>query len=126
MSSHNIARAGAILGLAACLAVGFYGTHVNGAQNGFYATLTKIAGKSAEDLYIPGGPSPYTYTYTGVGAIDQQLRVLVGFFGSFVHGDSTWPIAIASRYLTLQFCAGWTLLSLEGLRNGNRGRSVSW
>jgi len=126
MTSQNIARAVAILGLAGCLAVGFYGTHINGSQNGFYESLTKITGKSANDLYIPGGPPPYTYIYTGVGAVDRQLRILVAFFGSFIHGDSTWPLAIASRYLTLQFCAGWTLLSLEGLRNGNRGRFISW
>lgn len=114
-----LARLLTIIGLGACLYYGFWGTHVNGIHNGFYESLTKTRGNGPDDLYIPGGPEPYTWSYTGfLNKTDQQLRTLVGFFGGFLHGEMDWNGNLASKYLTGQFCAGWILVSLEGLRHG--------
>lgn len=121
------ARLLTIAGLSACLYMGLWGTHLNGISNGFYASLVKMRGTNQEELYIPGGPEPYTWEYTGFEKVDHQLRTLVGFFGGLLHGDGDgWALGIASKYLTLQFCAGWILLSLEGLRGGHAGRWLSW
>ncbi|KAK3318803.1 hypothetical protein B0H66DRAFT_558219 [Apodospora peruviana] len=123
-----VTRAAVILAIAGCLGVGIYGTHINGAKNGFFAALGRCAGRgtSPETFYFPGGPEPFTWTYTGVPAIDGQLRVLVAFFTAVLDGEKSWDVVASYWSLMFQFAAGWTLLSIEGLREGNRGRVVSW
>ncbi|KAM7195756.1 hypothetical protein V8F20_007326 [Naviculisporaceae sp. PSN 640] len=119
-----LARLMTIIGLGACLYYGLWGTHINAIHNGFYASLNKTRGNGPEELYIPGGPAPYRWTYTGfLKKTDQQLRILVGFFGAFLHGEMGESGRLASKYLTGQFCAGWMLVSLEGLRHGGL---LSW
>ncbi|KAK4213452.1 hypothetical protein QBC37DRAFT_422913 [Rhypophila decipiens] len=116
-----LARLVTLLGFGTALYFGLWGTYINGAQNGLFAAIGKTIGRNSKELYIPGGPAPYTWTYTGVERIDRQLRILVSFFGGFLHGETDVAGRVVSRYLTMQFCAGWFLLSLEGLRGGSRG-----
>ncbi|ROV88132.1 hypothetical protein VMCG_10420 [Cytospora schulzeri] len=112
--------------LAACAAFGAYGTMGAGLRNGLFDSMTKSVGRDVEDKYFAGGPAPYKTAYTGVEAIDDHLITLVAFFIYIIDGPKTWGVVLVYWYLMAQLCAGWMLLSMEGLRQGNRGRVVSW
>lgn len=128
MAPTQTHRALTIALLLACSAVGFYATLLTGAQNGLFAAIGKAVGRdtSPKLKHFPGGPTPYNFAYTGFAAIDDQLSTLIAFFVLILDGPKTLDTVWVSRYLTTQFFAGWVLLSLEGLREGNRGRVVSW
>lgn len=115
-----------IVVLAACSIFGAYGTFVAASQNGLFESITKSSSYGVKNRYFLGGPAPYKTTYTGLEAVDNQLSTLIAFFTYIIDGPKTWDVVLVYWYLMAQFCAGWTLLSLEGLRRGNRGRAVSW
>lgn len=118
-------RALVLVLLAACGIAGGYGTMVAGFKNGFFEAITNCA-QEATIPYIPGGPAPFTTQYTGIAALDNRLVFLVAFFAALIDGEKGWEVTLSFWYLMAQLWAGWTLLSLEGLRNGNKGRAVSW
>lgn len=97
-----------------------------GFNNGLFDSMTKSAGHQVKDKYFPGGPAPYKTSYTGIQAIDDHLVTLIVFFIYIIDGPRTWDVVLVYWYLMAQLCAGWMLLSMEGLRQGNRGRVVSW
>ncbi|CAO1597056.1 hypothetical protein XANCAGTX0491_000885 [Xanthoria calcicola] len=69
--------------------------------------------------------APLKKTYTGVGPIDFQLTVLTLFFYNIV--DGTHPHASLHAYqFAGQLVAGWSLLMMESLRQGHRGRMISF
>jgi hypothetical protein len=116
-----------ILILLGCAGFGGYGTFGAGSQNGLFEVISNSAGRpAASERYIPGGPEPIRTRYTGVVAIDDHVIVLVAFFTFLIDGPQTWDITLSYWYLMAHFCAGWTLMALEGLRKGNRGKLVSW
>ena len=117
-------RALAIAAIAACGAFGVYGTLYTGFQNGLFDAIT-VAVRPGEVNY-PGGPPPYRTVFTGVAPIDRQLTTLVAFFVIMVDGARAWDVTLADGYFMAQFCAGWSVIALEGYRAGNRGKLVSW
>lgn len=121
-----MSRPATIAILAACSAFGAYGTLVAGFNNGLFDSITKSTGHDVKDKYFPTGPAPYKMTYTGIEAIDEYFVGLIGFFIYIIDGPKTWDVVLVYWYLISQLCAGWMLLSMEGLRLGNRGRIVSW
>lgn len=121
-----MSRAATVAVLAACSIFGAYGTFGAGIQNGLFDSITKSSGCGVKDKYLLGGPAPYKTTYTGFAAVDSPLTTMIAFFTYIIDGPKTWDVVLVYWYLMAQFCAGWTLLSLEGLRKGNRGRIVSW
>lgn len=125
-ASLIMSRPAAIAILVAWAAFGVYGTFVAGFSNGLFDSISKSAGHEVKDRYFPGGPAPYKTTYTGIEAVDNQLVTLIVFFTYIIDGPKTWDVVLVYWYTMAQFCAGWTLLSLEGLREGNRGHAVSW
>lgn len=125
-SSTTALRILAISILISLSAFGAYCTFGAAAKNGLFAAITKASGPNAEPKYFPGGPVPYKTTYTGIAALDDKLVTLIAVFTAILDGPKTEDVSWVSRYLMLQFLAGWTLISLEGLRQGNRGRIVSW
>lgn len=112
--------------LAACSAFGAYSTIGTGIKNGLFDSIGRSAGRKVVDRYFPGGPAPYKTTYTGIEAIDDPLVIIIAFFTYIIDGPKTWDVVLVYWYLMAQFCAGWTLLSLEGLRKANKGHVVSW
>lgn len=114
--------------LAACSAFGAYATFGAASKNGLFAAITKAvgAGVKPKSRHLPGGPTPYKTTYTGVAAVDDHLLTLIAFFTLLLDGPKTQDAVWVSRYMITQFLAGWVLLTLEGLREGNKGRVVSW
>lgn len=121
-----MSRPVAIAFLAACAAFGAYGAMGTGLRNGLFESITKSAGRDVQDRYFPTGPAPYKMTYTGIEAVDDLLVTLVGFFTYIIDGPRTWDIVLVYWYLMSQLCAGWMLLSMEGMRLGNAGRLASW
>lgn len=127
-SSTTAARAATIALLAGCTAFGAYATFGTAARNGLLAAVRGAAGRDVApaDKFFYGGPTPCKATYTGVAAVDNVLAVLIGVF-SIILSDANPPyVGYLAKYLLTQFLAGWVLMSVEGLRWGNRGRVVSW
>lgn len=114
--------------LAACSAFGAYATFGTAANNGLLDAIGKAVGPDVKPdaKHFPGGPKPYKITYTGIPAVDDHLLTLISFFVLLLDAPKTQDMVWVSRYMVTQFMAGWVLLSLEGLRKGNKGRVVSW
>jgi hypothetical protein len=116
-----------IVALTGCAIIGIYGAMYVGATNGFFDALTAAAvTPPPAERSIPGSPAPFKSTYTGFVPVDAQLSVLVGFFCCILDGGRTWDVTLGFWYVMAQFLVGWCLLSLEGLRVGNRGRAAGW
>ena len=73
---------------------------------------------------LPGTVAPLKQSYTGIEAVDYQLTVLVTFFWPLVDGGMPHASLGVFRFAS-QFVAGWGLVVMEGMRNGNRGRLIS-
>lgn len=110
----------ALLPLLSC--IGAYGTMVLGSSNG---TFPNITGLIAQDKPLfPGSTSPLLTTFIGIESIDHHLAVLVTFFAPTVdlnHG----PLFLFTLFGFGQFGAAWTLLVMESMRMGNKGKAVS-
>ncbi|KAI1808766.1 hypothetical protein F4811DRAFT_559144 [Daldinia bambusicola] len=89
--------------------------------------LREIARGSSEAVTLIGGPTPFKYTYTGIGFVDAIISHWTAFVAALVDDPelrwNTWALYIESMG---QFCVGWGLLLLECRRAGNRGLAVSW
>lgn len=114
--------------LAGCSAFGAYATLGAASQNGLFAAITKAVGSDVKpkSKHFPGGPAPYKLSYTGIAGIDDHLLTLISFFTIILDGPKTLDMVWVTRYMMTQFLAGWVLISLEGLRQGNKGRIASW
>lgn len=82
--------------------------------------------KMLADLHLPGAsiPGP-TYAlmkqrYTGIKVIDDQLTNLVGFFFTAIDGNRV-DVSLIGLELGSQVVAAWVLMTIEGMRYGNRG-----
>lgn len=112
--------------IVACGTLGVYGTLVAGFQNGLFDAISQSVGPGGRQPSYLGGPAPSRATFTGIEAIDSVLFGLVAFFTIMIDGPRSWDVILSNWYLIAQFCAGFSLLVLEGHRQGNRGRLVSW
>ncbi|KAI1340542.1 hypothetical protein F5Y15DRAFT_378979 [Xylariaceae sp. FL0016] len=120
MSSTRFALVPLFLGAAI---FGGYATIGSITKNGFGEVIGAL--KEGRVAILRGAPEPYKTAYTGVAAIDNQLSVLVAFFSPLVDGPVPADVRLFYVWGMAQFVASWTLLMLEGLRVGNRGRLVS-
>lgn len=104
---------------------------------GVYATLGALpktgAGLILRDLasgkatVLRGAPEPFRRIYTGVAPVDKTLSILVGFFAGLLSDPGAgWDASAFVVWMIGQAGGAWTLLLLEGLRAGNRGRAVSF
>ena len=126
-ASHSvIPKALTVVIISACGSLGVYGTLVTGSQNGLFNAISHSLGPTAREPFSLGGPAPLRTAFTGIDAIDRQLSILVAFFTIAVDGPRSWDVTLSQWYLLGQFCAGFSLLVLEGLRQGNQGKLVSW
>jgi hypothetical protein len=82
--------------------------------------------KILADLHRPGasipGPTfaPMRQRYTGIKIIDSQLTTLVAFFFTAIDGNRA-DVSLIGLELGGQVVAAWMLMTIEGLRFGNRG-----
>lgn len=114
-----------VASLLACALVGGYAAIGSMGRSGFTdAIFAHVVDPGAGGF--PGAPTPLLRRYTGIEAVDYGLAVLVGFFSGLIGGDVAPQYRLFTLWGMTQFAACWTLVALEGLRAGNRGRLVSW
>jgi len=92
------------------------------AKNGLFKQIGELV--EQKQPMFPGSTSLLMLDYTGVAAIDRQLSTLVTFFGPVVQGGNE-ALNLFSLFGLGQFGGAWTLLVLESLRRGNKGKAVS-
>ncbi|KAI1816091.1 hypothetical protein GGS20DRAFT_540075 [Poronia punctata] len=105
-------------------AFGLNATVITLMKNGMGAVLEDLGAGVVTAL--PGAPSPFLTTYTGVTVLDKLLCNLVGFFAAVVDSHDDWEVTLGYAWGMAQFAAAWSILLLEAKRAGNRGRLVSW
>lgn len=70
---------------------------------------------------------PFRRVYSGVGPVDRHLQRLVGFFTALLDDPGAgWESSALLFWGLAQMGGVWTLIMLESLRSGSRGRLVSW
>ena len=92
-----------------------------GASNGTFDILTKLL---SHDRKFPGTEDQLLMNYTGLKALDRQLGVLVAFFAPVVDVNNP-ALNLFALWGLGQFGAIWTLMVMESMRMGNKGKSVS-
>jgi hypothetical protein len=98
---------------------GFWTLWVFPQKNGL---LGLLAQQSEPGAVIPGPTAaPMKQTYTGIRPVDKQLTVLVSFFYTAIDGNRA-DVSLSFLYLGGQVLAAWTLITIESLRVGNRGK----
>ncbi|KAE9378932.1 hypothetical protein N431DRAFT_396820 [Stipitochalara longipes BDJ] len=103
--------------------LGGYGTWSLAASNGTFDSLVGLLGQ--DDPKFPGTENPLLMRYTGFKALDHQLTVLVAFFAPVV--DIKNPgLNLFAVWGLGQFGAVWTLMVMESMRTGNKGKAVSF
>lgn len=103
-------------------AAGFYSTWSLLMNNGTVDQMIHI--RDVGPRLLPGTQEPIKTSYTGIELVDSQLGVLALFFWEMVDGSRP-NASLFCFYFGGQLAAGWSLLILEGLRNGNRWRIIS-
>jgi hypothetical protein len=101
--------------------LGYYNTFHTLNLNGTGSLLSAIV-DSGPSAKLPGTESPLLRSYTHIKPLDEVLTFLVTFFAPIVDGR----LDGYARWGLGQFGAAWTVIVMEGLRNGNNGRLVSW
>ncbi|KAK8114873.1 hypothetical protein PG999_006942 [Apiospora kogelbergensis] len=88
---------------------------------------------AGERAAFPGGPEPFKRVWSGLAPVDGMLNMMVGFFSAIIDGTAVdgretedWNSLLFYAWGMAQFVAGWSMLLLESLRVGNRGRLVSY
>jgi hypothetical protein len=113
-----------LAGIGGALYVGIQGTFVAGFQDGYFPFLGQLNNERPYQApYHPPNPIP---RYTGIKAVDDQLVILVGFFAAMFLDERPYETRLLLLWLFGQFAAIWTVLLLEGVRRGNRGKIISW
>lgn len=73
---------------------------------------------------LPGTKEPLKTSFTGIAALDYQLKVLTLYFWTQVDGSRPDSALLCFQFAG-QVTAGWGLFLIEALRHGNRWRVVS-
>jgi hypothetical protein len=102
--------------------LGGCGTFSLGASNGTFDTLTALLGH--DDPKFPGTEDPLLMRYTGFKPLDHQLAALVVFFAPVVDVKNP-ALNLFAIWGLGQFGAIWTLMVMESMRMGNKGKAVS-
>ncbi|KAL8715780.1 MAG: hypothetical protein Q9220_000447 [cf. Caloplaca sp. 1 TL-2023] len=94
-------------------------------NNGGSAMMEEIRDHGPHLLPDTNGQIPLKKTYTGFAAIDYQLTVLTLFFYKIVDGSHPGA-SLQAYHFCGQLIAGYGLLVLESLRQGNQWKIVSF
>ncbi|KAK8220754.1 hypothetical protein IWZ01DRAFT_18490 [Phyllosticta capitalensis] len=109
--------------LPALLAAAIYGCFVCSFNNGLIPNIS--AHLLRGDAVIPGTDVPLKRHYTGIGPIDQQLAFLQIFFWPITSGKSP-RLFLQGIHFVGQAGAYWTVMVLEAMRTGNKGRIITF
>ncbi|MCJ1469009.1 hypothetical protein MMC07_007641 [Pseudocyphellaria aurata] len=105
-----------------CLA-GLYTTWYLFLSNGTYSLMIHV--RDVGPQVLPGTNAPLKRSYTGIEKLDYQLTVLALFFWELIDGSRP-NASLQCFHFVGQITAGWGLLMMEALRNGNRKRIISF
>ncbi|KAI9646146.1 hypothetical protein NHQ30_005586 [Ciborinia camelliae] len=105
--------------------VGIFGTFIIGGSNGTFEHITNLVAQETPPAVFPDAKYLLMKDYTGIKAVDKQLTVLVTFFAPVCDRKNV-ALWLNSIYGLGQFGGAWTLLVMESLRSGNKGRAVSF
>ncbi|ESZ93717.1 hypothetical protein SBOR_5902 [Sclerotinia borealis F-4128] len=105
--------------------VGIFGTLIIGGRNGTFELIVSLVEQETPSAVFPGAKYLLLKDYTGVRVFDRQLTVLVAFFAPVCDSRNV-ALWLNSIFGLGQFGAAWTLLVMESLRSGNKGRAVSF
>ena len=86
-------------------------------RNGYYDALVYI--RDVGPHLLPGSDTPIQETYTGIAALDYWLTVLQTVFANVTDGSAPQLSLFAFQFAG-QLVSVWTVLLLEGLREGNQ------
>ncbi len=102
--------------------LGFYFTWYSVYKNGTVDRMSDIRDNGPRILQ--GTNEPIKTYYSGITAIDDYLGVLDVFFWEMV--DGSFPAgSLFCFHFAGQVLAGWPLLMIESMRNGNKWRVIS-
>jgi hypothetical protein len=116
------ARILALALLPAFFVAAVFGLYVHSINNGTFEAITAVV--DADFAFLSGTRESLIQKYTGIKALDRQLKVLVYFFWPIVDGSSP-ACTLFSLEFGAAFGAVWTVLVMESLRAGNRWQAVS-
>ncbi|KAG4030298.1 hypothetical protein MFRU_012g00410 [Monilinia fructicola] len=105
--------------------IGIFGTFIIGSRNGTFEHIVSLVRQETPAAVFPDAKYLLLKDYTGIKGIDKQLAVLVTFFAPVCDSRNS-ALRLNSIYGFGQFGAAWTLLVMESLRSGNKGRVVSF
>jgi hypothetical protein len=98
----------------------------------FFITESLSSSSSSKSKCILDLPYAFALpSYTGIGAIDARIAVLLEFFSQgLVRKPGTdgadWEALATVGYLSAQFGGAWALMVMEGLRRGNGNSVLRW
>jgi hypothetical protein len=106
--------------LLSLLAWGVFSLFVFSFKNGFIAVMQQAIDSG---ILLPSGEALRT-EYTGISLIDQLLTSLTPFFYPLAEGNAP---GLLLHSVNFAGCIGslWTVVLLESLRSGNRGKLVT-
>ncbi|KAB8297110.1 hypothetical protein EYC80_002495 [Monilinia laxa] len=105
--------------------IGIFGTFIIGGRNGTFEHIVRLVRQETPSAVFPDAKYLLLKDYTGIRAIDKQLTILVTFFAPVCDSRNS-ALWLNSIYGLGQFGAAWTLLVMESLRSGNKGKVVSF
>ncbi|KAI1324848.1 hypothetical protein F5Y16DRAFT_379733 [Xylariaceae sp. FL0255] len=103
---------------------GFNATVLTLVNNGLGDAIGAVKEHRAASL--TGAPAPFEHSYSEISALDGLVAGMVLYFSALVDAAPSANVLLFYVWGMAQFCAAWTVLVLEGRRNGNKGRAVAW
>jgi hypothetical protein len=99
--------------LIAIAVFGYTALHGFGRSNGFFPLLESAVANGV-----------HAHPFTANKEVDDVANFFLAFFWPTVDGNHP-GLSLACFVFAGQWVAGWTLVTLEGYRAGNRGRLIS-
>jgi len=102
--------------------IGAFGSWSLAGRNGTFESLVALLAQ--ENPLLPGSTALLLTKYTGYKRIDGQLATLVTFFSPLFDTNHA-ALNLFTIFGFGQFGAVWTLMMMESMRMGNKGKAVS-
>ncbi|KEF56952.1 uncharacterized protein A1O9_07142 [Exophiala aquamarina CBS 119918] len=111
--------------VAALIGLGFASLHLFGESNTLFPTIVEHRDKHLLPTHNTWTTKSFPTSFTGYDSPDSLLSTLLVFFWPIVDGENP-AASLIGFVFGAQGVAFWTVMVLEGLRNMNSGRVVSF
>ena len=92
---------------------GYFALHHLGQSNGFFDLINASVANGV-----------YAQQFVSIKPLNDVANFFLAFFWPCVDGNNP-GLSLACYVFAGQWIAGWTLITMEGYRAGNRGRAIS-